>query len=178
MINLYQRWMKPQPHDHPFGSTSDWAIEAGWAFVLGANLVSGGGGGGGGGKEHNSTLGGSAGHGLKCPRILYINLSDKMACVDSEDPDQMFLRSRGHPRGRFGRKSLPNLADFSLSWAGGEVKMYRMYREIQNLDQNFSLKSWICRKTSPSLKALGWPLKEQCEIWFYTVKLHTKYFVE
>ena len=55
----------------------------------------GGGGGvrGGGGKEHNSTLGGSAGQGLKCPRILYINLSDKMACVDSEDPDQMFLRS-------------------------------------------------------------------------------------
>ena len=31
-----------------------------------------------------------------------------------------------------------------------------MYREIQNLDQNFSLKSWNCRKTSPSLKALGW----------------------
>ena len=28
----------------------------------------------------------------------------------------------------------------SLSWAEGEVKMYRMYREIQNLDQNFSLK--------------------------------------
>ena len=28
----------------------------------------------------------------------------------------------------------------SLSWAEGEVKMYRMYREIQNLDQKFSLK--------------------------------------
>ena len=42
---------------------------------------------------------------------------------------------RGHPRGWFGRKSLPKLADFSLSWAEGEVKMYRMYREIQNLDQ-------------------------------------------
>ena len=66
---------------------------------------------------------------------------------------------RGHPRGRFGRKSLPKLADFSLSWAEGEVKMYRMYREIQNLDQNFSLKSWNCRETSPSLKALGWPLR-------------------
>ena len=36
--------------------------------------------------------------------------------------------------------------------------MYRMYREIQNLDQNFSLKSWYCCKTSPSLNALGWPL--------------------
>ena len=46
----------------------------------------------------------------------------------------------------------------SISWAEGEVKMYRMYREIQNLDQNFSLKSWNCHKTSPSLKALGWPL--------------------
>ena len=29
---------------------------------------------------------------------------------------------RGHPRGQFGRKSLPKLADFSLSWAEGEVK--------------------------------------------------------
>ena len=28
--------------------------------------------------------------------------------------------------------------------------MYRKYREIQNLDQNFSLKSWNGRKTSPS----------------------------
>ena len=37
---------------------------------------------------------------------------------------------RGHPRGQFGRKSLPKLADFSLSSAEGEVKMYRMYREI------------------------------------------------
>ena len=46
----------------------------------------------------------------------------------------------------------------SLSWAEGEVKMYRIYREIQKLDQNFSLKSWNCCKTSPSLKALGWPL--------------------
>ena len=46
----------------------------------------------------------------------------------------------------------------SLSWAEGEVKMYRIYKEIQNLDQNFSLKSWNCCKTSPSLKALGWPL--------------------
>ena len=65
---------------------------------------------------------------------------------------------RGHPRGRFGRKSLPKLADFSLSWAEGEVKMYRMYREIQNLDQNFSPKSWNRRKTSPLLKAEEWPL--------------------
>ena len=50
---------------------------------------------------------------------------------------------RGHPRGRLGRISLPKLklADISLSWAEGEVKMYRMYREIQTLDQNFSLKS-------------------------------------
>ena len=57
---------------------------------------------------------------------------------------------RGHPRGRFRRKSLPKLADFSQSWAEGEVKMYRMYREIQNFDQNFSLKSWNCCKTSLS----------------------------
>ena len=64
---------------------------------------------------------------------------------------------RGHPRGWFGRKSLPKLADFSLSWAEGEKKMYRMYREIQNLDQNF-LKSWNCLKTSLYLKALGWLL--------------------
>ena len=68
--------------------------------------------------------------------------------------------NRGHPRGRFGRKSLPKLADFSLSWVEGEVKMYRMYREIQNLDQNFSLKSWNCSKTSPSLKAVRWPLNK------------------
>ena len=47
---------------------------------------------------------------------------------------------RGHPRGRFGRKSLPKLTDFSLSRAEGEVKMYRIYRDIQNLDQNFFLK--------------------------------------
>ena len=65
---------------------------------------------------------------------------------------------RGHPRGQFGGRSLPMLADFLLSWAEREVKMYRMYRVVQNLDQNFSLKSWNCCKTSPSLKALGWPL--------------------
>ena len=57
----------------------------------------------------------------------------------------------------------------SLSWVEGEVKMYRMYREIQNLDQNFSLKSWNCHKTSPSLKAPGWPLvshdKMSCVMW-------------
>ena len=46
----------------------------------------------------------------------------------------------------------------SLSGAEEEVKMYSMYREIQNLDQNFSLKSWNCRKTSPYLKVLGWAL--------------------
>ena len=68
---------------------------------------------------------------------------------------------RGHPTGRFGRKSLPKLTDFSLNWPEGEVKMNRMYREIQNLNQNFSLKSWNCRKTSPSLKGLGWPLHTQ-----------------
>ena len=73
------------------------------------------------------------------------------------DKQCRWFGSRGHPRGRFERKSLLRLADFSLSWAEGKVKMYRMYREIQNLDQNFSLKSWNCRKTSPSLKALGWP---------------------
>ena len=65
---------------------------------------------------------------------------------------------KAQPRGRFGRNILPKLADFSLCWAEGEVKMYRTYREIQNLDQNFSLKSWKCRKTSPCLKAPGWPL--------------------
>ena len=51
------------------------------------------------------------------------------------------LYSRAQPRGRFGRKSLPKLVHFSLLWAEGEVSMYRTYREIQNLDQNFSLKS-------------------------------------
>ena len=65
------------------------------------------------------------------------------------------LTYRGHPRGQFGRKSLPKLADFSLSWAEREVKMYRMYWKTKNLDQNISLKSQNCRKTSPSLKALG-----------------------
>ena len=59
--------------------------------------------------------------------------------------------------GDLGEK-VPKLADFSLSWAEGEVKMYRMDREIQNLDHNFSLKSWTRLKTYPSLKALGWPL--------------------
>ena len=67
-------------------------------------------------------------------------------------------RIRAQPRGRFGRNSLPKLADFSLFWAEGEVKMYRTYREIQNLDQNFSLKSWKYHTTSPCLKAVGWPL--------------------
>ena len=65
---------------------------------------------------------------------------------------------KAQPRGQFGRNSLPKLGDFSLFWAEGEVKMYRTYWEIQNLDQNFSLKYSKCRKTSPCLKALGWPL--------------------
>ena len=53
-------------------------------------------------------------------------------------------------QGDLEKKSLPKLADFSLSSAEGEVKMYSMYREIQNLDQNFFLKSRNCHKTSLS----------------------------
>ena len=49
----------------------------------------------------------------------------------------------------------------TLSWAEGEVKLYRIHSEIQNLDQNFSLKSWNCCKTSPSLKVVRWPLWAQ-----------------
>ena len=41
--------------------------------------------------------------------------------------------------GDLGEKSLCNLAHFSLFCTEGEVKMYRTYREIQNLEQNFSL---------------------------------------
>ena len=36
--------------------------------------------------------------------------------------------------GDLGEKSLPKLADFFLFKAQGEVKMYRIYREIQKLD--------------------------------------------
>ena len=50
------------------------------------------------------------------------------------------FNSDSQPRGRFGRKSLPELVHFSLLWVEGEVSMYRTYREIQNLYQNFSLK--------------------------------------
>ena len=38
----------------------------------------------------------------------------------------------------------------SLLWAEGQVKMYRTYKEIQNSDQNFSLKSWKCIHVNPS----------------------------
>ena len=62
------------------------------------------------------------------------------------------------PTGWFRRKSLPKLADFSLSGAKGEILMYRTYRKIQNLDQNFSPKSRKCCIISPCLKALAWPL--------------------
>ena len=62
------------------------------------------------------------------------------------------------PMGWFRRKSLPKLADFSLSGAKGEILMYRTHRKIQNLDQNFSPKSRKCCKISPCLKALAWPL--------------------
>ena len=79
------------------------------------------------------------------------------------------MHYRAQPSRRFGRNSLPKLADFSLFWAEGEVKMYRTYREIQNLDQNFSLslKSWKCCKTSPCLKALGWPLCNSKHTFFF-----------
>ena len=59
----------------------------------------------------------------------------------------------------------------SLSSAEGEVKMYRMYKEIQNLDQNFSQKSWNCCKTSPSLKAPGWPLTNDLYFLGHSIKL-------
>ena len=69
------------------------------------------------------------------------------------------VRSRAQPRERFGRKSLSKLADLPiLSW-GRSLNVKNIYREIQNLDQNFSLKSWKCCKTSPCLKVLSWPLK-------------------
>ena len=73
--------------------------------------------------------------------------------------------TRAQPRGRFGRKSLPELADFSLFWAGREAEMYRTYWETQNLDQNVSLKSWKCRKTSPCLKAYQDPMS--LALWFW-----------
>ena len=70
---------------------------------------------------------------------------------------------RDHPRGRFGRKSLPKLADLSLSWTEGEMEMYRYYREIQNLDQNLLPEILKLLQTSRSLKAPGWPLDNVSE---------------
>ena len=78
---------------------------------------------------------------LLCTNMLSWR-NKKNLLVTSIASDKTLFSTRGHPRGRFGRKSLPKLADISLSWAEGEVKMYRKYREIQNLGQNFSLKSW------------------------------------
>ena len=49
------------------------------------------------------------------------------------------LPFRAQPRRQFGRKSHPNLVHFFLFWTEGEVKMCRTYREIHNLDKNFSL---------------------------------------
>ena len=56
----------------------------------------------------------------------------------------------------------------SLSWLTSPYlelrekwKCIKCIGEILNLDQNFSLKSWNFRKTSPSLKALGWPLTSE-----------------
>ena len=49
----------------------------------------------------------------------------------------------------------------SQSWLTSpyfELREKFKYREIQNLDQNFSLEPWKCRKISPCLKAVGWPL--------------------
>ena len=44
------------------------------------------------------------------------------------------LSFRTQPRWRYGRKSLPKLDHFSLLWAEGEDKMYRiyMYRDMLN----------------------------------------------
>ena len=90
--------------------------------------------------------------------ILLENKRRKRGISFSLSIHSICAHGTAHPRRWFGRNSLPKLADFSLFWAEGEVKMYRTYRKIQNLDQNFSLKSWRCCKTSPCLKALGWPL--------------------
>ena len=92
-----------------------------------------------------------------CPTFWYAGFWPFLAGI-------RYAVSRAQPRERFGRNSLPKLADFSLFWAEGEVKRYRTDREIQNLHQNFSLKSRKCRKTSPCLKALGWPCVLQYEV--------------
>ena len=70
-----------------------------------------------------------------------------------------------HGGGRYRTPDLSLRSPTLYHWATalpteGEVKMYRTNMEIQNLDQNFSLKSWKCRKTSPCLKALGLPLED------------------
>ena len=115
---------------------------------------------------------------VKAQIILHMNRLNKTICCFHLFETFFFLLpkaplfqnfNRGHPRWRFGRKSLPKLADFSLSWAEGEVKIYRMYREIQNflpkllpeipkLAENFSL----------SVKALGCTL---LTVIYYKYKL-------
>ena len=85
------------------------------------------------------------------PRIFLLQVWSGMKSTDRNRVlTEARHRDMGHPRGRFGRKSLRKLADFSLSSAEGEVKMYRMYSvvkkfgpkllpEILKLSQNFSL---------------------------------------
>ena len=101
--------------------------------------------------------------GLRALKSLYYKVRIKTFCIVTlyyimlfPKPFGIFrvfrnLRPKAQPRGRFGRKSLPNLAHFSLFWADGEVKVYRTYRETNNLDQNFS--------QNPCLRALGWDLQ-------------------
>ena len=80
-------------------------------------------------------------HALGRPDVKYVESHDNHLVIYIFNIKYF---NRGHPRGWFGNKSFPKLADFSLSWAEGEEKMYRIYRvcrEVQSLDQNFSLKS-------------------------------------
>ena len=57
-----------------------------------------------------------------------------------------------------------DLEEVSLSWLTSPyLELREKWKCIEcigksKIDQNFSLKSWNCRKTSPSLKALGWTL--------------------
>ena len=78
-------------------------------------------------------------------------------CLKIIEPYGSAAVVKAQPRGQFGRNSLPKLADFSLCWAEGEVKMYRTYREIQNLDQNFSWSPENVAKLLPVWKLQAHP---------------------
>ena len=118
-----------------------------------------------------------------CKKVHKFNLTNLYKLATTSCQTTFYILCRAQPRRRFGRKSLPKLADFSYFEQREKLKCKRRYREIQFLDQNFSLKlsqnfslSESSRLTPAMTQILPFPCTRAIEIRTDRQTVTTDYF--